>query len=48
MIDDLLFTREDCSGNLIVVSNGMDGVNFMFFSSTIIVSNALFLLSCDT
>jgi hypothetical protein len=40
MTSDHLFIREDCSGNLIVVSNGTGGVNFMFFSSTIIASNA--------
>jgi len=39
MINGHLFIREDCSGNLTVVSNGMDGVNFTFFFSTIIVSN---------
>jgi hypothetical protein len=42
MISGHLFIREDCSGNLIVVSNGMVGVNFMSFSSTIIVSKAYF------
>lgn len=42
MISDHLFIREDCSGNLIVVSNGMGGVNFTSFSSTIIASSASF------
>ena len=40
MTSDHLFIREDCSGNLTVVSNGMDGVNFTSFSSTIIASSA--------
>jgi len=48
MTSDRLFIREDCSGNLIVVSNGMGGVNFTSFSSTIIASNAQFLTSHDS